>query len=134
MTDPVPAIPNNRQTLHTTLVLVQHNVDRLEYDTNLKIMLYCTADTSLGQYSKLDVAFPNQIEVKVNGSDVKSNFKGLKNRPGSTRPADITDLVRISAGYTNQISVTYALTSKVCSELCGLSQFHDEMPLSKRND
>ncbi len=117
LTDPVPVLPNNRQTLQTNLVLVQHNVDRLKYDPNLRIMLYCTADTSLGQYSKLDISFPNQIEVKVNSTDVKSNFKGLKNRPGSTRPADITDLVRISAGYTNQITVTYALTSKVCMEL-----------------
>ncbi|POS82731.1 hypothetical protein EPUL_003542, partial [Erysiphe pulchra] len=41
-----------------------------------------------------DVAFPYQSELKVNGGEVKANLRGLKNRPGSTRPVDITDSIR----------------------------------------
>ena len=52
------------------------------------------------------------FEVKVNNEDVKSNFKGLKNSPGTTKPADITQLVRKLSGYANQISICYALTQK----------------------
>ncbi|KAL1608383.1 E3 SUMO-protein ligase pli1 [Paraconiothyrium brasiliense] len=52
-------------------------------------------------------------KVRVNQDEVKANYKGLKNKPGSTRPADITDLLRITpANYRNSIGITYALTQK----------------------
>jgi E3 SUMO-protein ligase PIAS1 len=61
----------------------------------------------------VDVAFPSQLEVKVNDQEVRANFKGLKNKPGSTRPADITAFVTKQTGFTNRILTTYALTQKV---------------------
>lgn len=60
-----------------------------------------------------DIAFPHQSELKVNGGDVKANLRGLKNKPGSTRPVDITDLLRLKIpNYANNIEFTYALTNK----------------------
>lgn len=54
--------------------------------------------------------------MRINGDEVKANYKGLKNKPGSTRPADITDFVRLSpANYRNNLVVTYALTHKAGS-------------------
>lgn len=76
-------------------------------------MLYSAQDPILGPYARADVAFPTQLEVKINGDEVKANFKGLKNKPGSTRPVDITDSVRRITDYKNILYVTYALTSKV---------------------
>jgi E3 SUMO-protein ligase PIAS1 len=50
----------------------------------------------------------------VNGGDIKANLRGLKNKPGSTRPVDITDSLRLRpASYGNNIELTYALTQKV---------------------
>lgn len=63
-------------------------------------------------YPNADIAFPHQIDVKVNDSDVKANFKGLKNKPGSTKPADITSLVKKFGEQQNTLAVTYALTTK----------------------
>jgi hypothetical protein len=61
----------------------------------------------------LDITFPSQIEVRINQDEVKANYKGLKNKPGSTRPADITSLLRTTpANYRNSITITYALTHK----------------------
>ena len=76
-------------------------------------MLYGAVDSGIGPYARSEVAFPHQIEVKVNGDEVKANYKGLKNKPGSVRPVDITDFIRKAPEYANQISVTYALTTKV---------------------
>lgn len=73
-------------------------------------MLYCAAEPLMGLRN--DIAFPQQLEIKINQDEVKANFKGLKNKPGSTRPADVTDMIRKLAGYKNIIQVTYALTSK----------------------
>ena len=75
-------------------------------------MLYCAADP-VSPFVKADIAFPNQVEIKVNGTEVRANLRGLKNRPGSTRPADITDFVRKNPNYENSMNIIYALTNKV---------------------
>lgn len=106
-------MPQNRHTVSSTLSLDMSICDRLKAEPNLRIMLYCACTTGIAQYSMLDVAFPNQLEVRVNGDEVKSNFKGLKNKPGTTKPADITEYIRKSPGYGNVLAVTYALTQKV---------------------
>lgn len=89
------------------------NIQRIRDDSTLRILLYCAAkgDTPPGVQS--DIAFPPQLEVKVNDQEVKANFKGLKNKAGSTRPADITGFVTKQPNFTNRVLVTYALTQKV---------------------
>lgn len=77
-------------------------------DPSYRVMVFCAGDTSGMQ----DVAFPHQSELKVNGGEVKANLRGLKNKPGSTRPVDITKALRLRPKYTNNIEFTYALTSK----------------------
>lgn len=76
-------------------------------------MVYCAADTGLSPYTKSDVAFPHQVELKANLDEVKANLRGLKNKPGTTRPADVTSYIRKKHGYPNLIIMTYALTQKV---------------------
>jgi E3 SUMO-protein ligase PIAS1 len=88
---------------------------RLQNDPNTRVMVFSAADTGLTQFAKSDIAFPHQVELKANLDEVKANLRGLKNRPGSTRPADITNYTRKRAGYTNLVSMTFALTQKVSS-------------------
>ncbi len=78
-------------------------------DSAMRVMVFCAASNTGPQ----DVAFPYQCEIKVNGGEVKANLRGLKNKPGSTRPVDITDLLRLKPpSYSNNLDFTYALTSK----------------------
>ena len=88
--------------------------DRLsERDSPLRVMVYCASEP-ISPFTKVDISFPHQIEIRINQDEVKpNNLRGLKNKPGSTRPADITNLLRKRAGYENTMTVTYALTSKV---------------------
>lgn len=94
-------------------MLSPNMVSKLQTDSTIRVMVYCAADTGLNQYTKSDVAFPHQVELKVNLDEVKANLRGLKNKPGTTRPADITDHIRKKPGYPNQVVITYALTQKV---------------------
>lgn len=103
---------STRDQLEFKINLRQETVDRLTGDSTLKVMVYCASDP-ISPYTKVDIAFPHQVEIRVNMDEVKANLRGLKNKPGSTRPADITNLVRKRAGYANSLSVTYALTNKV---------------------
>lgn len=79
-------------------------------DSSMRVMVFCAG----GNVGLQDVAFPYQSELKVNSGDVKANLRGLKNRPATTRPVDITHLLRLRpATYQNVVEFTYALTQKV---------------------
>lgn len=78
-------------------------------EKDMRVLVFCAGANTGPQ----DIAFPHQSELKVNGGDVKANLRGLKNKPGSTRPVDITDLLRLKIpNYANNIEFTYALTQK----------------------
>ena len=86
----------------------------LQTDPSLRVMVFCAADTGTPAFAQHDIAFPHQVELKVNLDEVKANLRGLKNKAGSTRPADITNFIRKKPGYNNVVVLTYALTQKVC--------------------
>lgn len=114
---------SHRNNVTTTLKLRRDIVDKLKADPALRIMVYCAADDYLGHFTKSDIAFPQQVELKVNQDDVKANLKGVKGKQGSTLPADITAFVRKLEHYTNTISMSYALTQKA-SKRCLLGEAH----------
>ncbi|CAD0091666.1 unnamed protein product, partial [Aureobasidium vineae] len=109
-------MPHNRHTLDEKVFLSEPICTSLKADSSLRVMLYCATTSTLGPYAfNVDIAFPSQIEVKVNGDEVRKSFKGLKNKPGTTKPVDITDLIRKIPNYQNVIQVTYALTKELTS-------------------
>lgn len=101
------AMAHHRNTVSVTLKA--HDLLVHLTDPSVRILVFCsTADTGVQ-----DIAFPYQSDIKVNTDDVKANLRGLKNKPGSTRPADITDQLRLKpTTYTNKVDFTYALTDK----------------------
>ncbi|KAF2756079.1 hypothetical protein EJ05DRAFT_502543 [Pseudovirgaria hyperparasitica] len=109
------ATPSGKGSSSTPITLTGEIALRFKTEGDLKILIYAAPDSPLGgQYTHtlVDIAFPQHIEVRVNGDEVRHNFKGLKNKPGSTKPADITDKVRKNEGYKNTLTVTYAYTDK----------------------
>lgn len=81
-------------------------------DPSYRVMIFCAGEAVGVQ----DIAFPHQSEIRVNGTEVKANLRGLKNKPGSTRPVDVTSALRLKiTHYLNNIDFTYALTTKVRS-------------------
>lgn len=113
MLNPIIASPAHRQNVTKNLTPSDTVSARLKSDRSLRLLLFSALELPLAPYVRLDIAFPSQIEVRVNGEEVKANYKGLKNKPGSTRPVDITEFVRVSpANSRNTLAVTYALTQK----------------------
>jgi E3 SUMO-protein ligase PIAS1 len=77
-------------------------------------MLYCgETPRSPLQQPLQDIAFPQNIEIKANDQEIRTNTKGVKGKPGSTRPVDITAFLKKQSSASNSISITYALTTKV---------------------
>jgi len=100
---------------------MDYNVlQNVQNDKTLKVMVFA-CEVVTGNV-KHDIAFPYQSEIKVNGGEVKANLRGLKNRPGSTRPVDITDALRLrQTAYANNIEMTYALTQKAGDKVLQVS-------------
>jgi E3 SUMO-protein ligase PIAS1 len=101
---------HHRHTVKVNLRISDYPIlARVQKDSTLKVLVFCAAEDK----GKQDIAFPHQSELKVNGGEIKANLRGLKNKPGSTRPVDITKELRFSpSSYCNNIEMTYALTTK----------------------
>ncbi|TQN73533.1 E3 SUMO-protein ligase pli1, partial [Colletotrichum shisoi] len=106
--------PCEAMTQHRNMVSIpvrtseNPGVDKVLEDKSLRIMVFCAQNDSGTQ----DISFPHQSEIKVNGTEVKANLRGLKNKPGSTRPVDVTSYLRLKNDNRNFVEFTYALTQK----------------------
>lgn len=102
---------NHRHTVKATIRPADYSIlSKITGDQTLRVMVFCAGDI----HGKQDIAFPHQSEIKVNGGEVKANLRGLKSKPGSTRPVDITKDLRFTPpAYNNSLEMTYALTNKV---------------------
>nr|CAG8433399.1 1458_t:CDS:10 [Entrophospora candida] len=58
------------------------------------------------------VEFPNICLIRVNKTNIETNLKGIKNRPGTVHPQDITKFCRLDISYENKIEFYYENTSK----------------------
>jgi len=103
-----PGVPAHRNSVSWSIKA--QDLQQCAVDPTMRLLVFCAG----GNTGTQDVSFPHQSELKVNGGEVKANLRGLKNKPGSTRPADITTYLRLKPGtYENAIEFTYALTNKV---------------------
>ncbi|KIV91080.1 hypothetical protein PV10_05663 [Exophiala mesophila] len=101
-----------RDTARLTVSLSQQLIDQLEGDPKWRIMVFCASEGFSSLARDADITFPHNVELKCNSDEVKSNLRGLKNKPGSTRPADVTHLIKKKTGYPNTVEMVYALTTK----------------------
>ncbi|CAK7265023.1 E3 SUMO-protein ligase pli1 [Sporothrix epigloea] len=104
------AMAQHRNSITVVIRAAQHpDLQKCLDDPAMRVMVFCAANN----YDVQDIAFPYQCEIKVNGGEIKANLRGLKNKPGSTRPVDITSFLRLKPpGYGNSLEFTYALTVK----------------------
>jgi E3 SUMO-protein ligase PIAS1 len=102
-----------RDTARLTISLDEEIASRMTRDPNMRAFVFCAAESYDSAWKPVDIAFPTHAELKVNQEDVKVNLKGLKNKPGSTRPVDITSFIRKKSGFPNSVELVYALTNKV---------------------
>lgn len=84
-------------------------------------MIYCGLEA---EHSPKDITFPAQIDLKCNGESFSGNLRGVKKKPGTTKPADITPFLRKQAGSKNLIAISYAGTDKRFQFLAYLVRRH----------
>lgn len=109
-----PVMSTHRNAVKAIVDLPPADMQQLA-DKSYRCMVYCAAVDGITPFTKdTEIAFPHQVELRVNDEQISGlNLRGLKNKPGSTRPADITDyILNKKALYRNEVTLTYALTQK----------------------
>jgi hypothetical protein len=102
------------------------------YSPKYQLRLYCTSATyySPSTYranSELcPIEFPPTCEIRVNGMALNANTKGLKKKPGTAPPADLSKVVKPSAA--NRLEMIYVNstanpTNTPAKVWCAPSQF-----------
>lgn len=77
--------------------------------------LYCTTSTFYttsptgfrSSNSICPIEFPPTCEVRVNANLLSANLKGIKKKPGTAPPADISKVVKMAAGSPNRVEMIY---------------------------
>ncbi|ORX55644.1 hypothetical protein DM01DRAFT_1382770 [Hesseltinella vesiculosa] len=112
-----PSCPMSRNSCSFTVYLtpdqIQHFQDRYPGDNQpyYQIRLFCAANVS--SQSKLSVEYPSTCEIRVNQVHVVPNAKlrGLRGRPNTVHPADITSYFHLGT-QKNTIDFVYANTDR----------------------
>lgn len=81
----------------------------LESDKKYKLYLLCGELTGTPTTAGEPIQFPHPNEIRFNNAQVKDNVRGLKNKPGTAKPADLTPYLRPSP-QMNVLEVVYAFT------------------------
>ncbi|SSD62168.1 uncharacterized protein SCODWIG_03930 [Saccharomycodes ludwigii] len=58
-----------------------------------------------------DIQFPFPVEIRVNTNLIKDNLRGIKNNPGTVKPADLSAFLNLSTSNNNVLNIIYACTS-----------------------
>lgn len=53
------------------------------------------------------IEFPPTCEVRVNGTQLSANLKGLKKKPGTAPPPDLGKVARMSQNSANRVEMIY---------------------------
>ena len=104
----LPYSGDHRNTVTARIELALKDLESLRTHSSYRILLFCGELVSGQSNAPVDIAFPVQIEIRVNDQEVKSNTKGVKNKAGSTKPVDITPFIKKQSGSpSNSISISY---------------------------
>ncbi|KAK9365099.1 PINIT domain-containing protein [Lipomyces kononenkoae] len=101
------AIPEHRSSFTMAFRFTQSQLDKMK-DNSYRV--YLLSALSEDAYRQATIQFPLSIEIRVNGKVVQANLRGLKNKPGTAKPADLTDYVTKDATTRNTVEVIYAYT------------------------
>ena len=79
-----------------------------------QLRLYCTSSQyyiptgTAFRAAVCPIEFPPTCEVRINSQPLGTNFRGIKKKPGTAPPADVTALTkRGTAGTFNQVEMVY---------------------------
>ncbi|KAG5437596.1 hypothetical protein PCANB_000633 [Pneumocystis canis] len=108
---PIICPPMLREIISASVRLPSKAVEKLISDESYRVYLFCTA-TDSAAFGLALIEFPAHVDLKVNGKHVNANTRGLKKKPGTAPPVDITNLLFLDSKLINKIEIIYSNTEK----------------------
>ncbi|SCU88801.1 LANO_0D03114g1_1 [Lachancea nothofagi CBS 11611] len=76
-----------------------------------KLYMFCGVLDPLERRGDAPIQFPHPNDIRLNNETVKDNVRGLKNRLGTAKPADLTPYLKPGSAE-NHLQLTYAFTKE----------------------
>jgi E3 SUMO-protein ligase PIAS1 len=127
----IAKLKSDRWDRFFVLVIAYSSVPSSKY----QLRLFCTSSTfyshTLNSFrpnaGPCLIEFPPTCEVRVNNVQLGANLKGLKKKPGTAPPPDLSKYIRLTTA-TNKVELMYVNTqqpvqSKVRAGLAGVDAF-----------
>lgn len=97
----IPTMPHN---VSCSFSLNPQEVEAIE-NKSYSILLMSAVTSELSQFQTLPIEFSTQIEIRVNKQQVIISGRGLKNKPGTAKPQNITPFVQNVVNAINRIDI-----------------------------
>lgn len=89
----------------------------LQGNKKFKVYLFCAAASPSAEAGNVPIQFPHPNEIRFNDTQVKDNVRGLKNKVGTAKPADLTPYLRPPPAQ-NVLEIVYAFTKNEFFTYC----------------
>ncbi|EJD04077.1 uncharacterized protein FOMMEDRAFT_155211 [Fomitiporia mediterranea MF3/22] len=106
----------DRRTQNLNFTLTQEHINKLTSPgSKYQLRLYCTTNSFYSSSPSgfrsnttlCPIEFPATCEVRVNNTPLQANLKGIKKKPGTAPPADLSKVVRMVVGQPNRVEMIY---------------------------
>lgn len=97
----------------------------------MKVFLVCAeVDLNAASTPSAAIEYPTPLEIHANGVQLRENVKGIKGKPGTARPANITKFINRTPA-TNVVEMVYAANAKYFLMYCYIAEtrLSDEIAL-----
>jgi E3 SUMO-protein ligase PIAS1 len=96
-----------------------------------RLVLFCTLTDRIA-FGNCTVEFPMHTDLRCNGSAITGNLRGIKNRPGTVNPPDITQHVILMSGVANKVDITFQESRASYTVLINLVEKHSVAQLVEK--
>ncbi|CAE7100993.1 unnamed protein product [Rhizoctonia solani] len=101
---------SERRSQNFTFTLTAEQSEKLQTN-NYQVRLYCTSSTHYAPNSfnnaPVPIEFPPTCEIRVNNQNINANVRGLKKKPGTAPPPNLTPFLSTTNGATSKVELIY---------------------------
>lgn len=108
LTSPACSTSRIAQPIHLRLTTEMLSKLQPKQSSNPYRLVLFSTQTDRVPFGNCVIEFPAHTDIRCNGSPVQANVRGIKNRPGTINPPDVTAQIIMMQGVQNKIDVTFS--------------------------
>ncbi|QRV76079.1 E3 SUMO-protein ligase pli1 [Ceratobasidium sp. AG-Ba] len=101
----------DRRSQSFMFTLTKDQSDKLQNPQRYEVRLYCTSSSHYAPNSftnnPVPIEFPPTCEIRVNNKNINANVRGLKKKPGTAPPPNLTPFMSTAPGVTCKVELVY---------------------------